>query len=212
MNIGEQLLTALSIYGLPILTGVVYIGCLGVPLPNALLLIASGSFIAGGQMQLWPVLIAASAASIAGDQTGYWVGRWAGTAALRRVHGALRERLEAAEQSARRWGAWGVFLSRWLITPLGPFVNLVSGASRYPWLNFLMWDILGEVLWVLLYVSLGRLIGVEVQSISALAGDLTWVTVAVVASGFLVWRLQRARRRRTEQQEPVEVLDRRRFE
>ena len=78
MNLGEQLLTALSLYGIPILASALFIGCIGVPLPNALLLIASGSFIAGGQMNGWTVLIVASVASIAGDVTGYIIGRWLG--------------------------------------------------------------------------------------------------------------------------------------
>jgi membrane-associated protein len=193
MNLGDQLLTALSLYGIPILAAVLFIGCVGVPLPNALLLIASGSFIAGGQMDLWTVMIVASAASIAGDVTGYILGRSAGHAALRRLSPKLKERLEKAEQSVRRWGAWGIFLTRWLITPAGPWVNLMSGASKYPWLRFVLWDVVGEVLWVVLYVSLGRVVASEVQAISALAGDIAWATLALVVAGLLSWRVLKSR-------------------
>jgi membrane-associated protein len=193
MNLGDHLLTALSLYGIPILAVVLYVGCVGVPLPNALLLIASGSFIAGGQMDPWTVMIVASAASIAGDVTGYILGRWTGRAALRRLSPKLRQRLEKAEQSVRRWGAWGIFLTRWLITPAGPWVNLMSGASKYPWLRFVLWDVVGEVLWVVLYVSLGRVVASEVQAISALAVDIAWATLALVVAGLLSWRVLRSR-------------------
>src|SRR5205814_7499598 len=98
MNLGEQLLTALSLYGIPILASALFIGCIGVPLPNALLLIASGSFIAGGQMNGWTVLIVASVASIAGDVTGYIIGRWLGLAALRRLAPKLHQRMDKAEE------------------------------------------------------------------------------------------------------------------
>jgi membrane-associated protein len=195
MNLGEQLLAALSFYGVPILAAVLYIGCLGLPLPSGVLLIASGSFIAGGQMNLWTVLIVASVASIAGDLTGYSVGRWAGHAALRRLSPKFKERLDAAERVGRKWGAWGIFLTRWLITPLGPWVNLLSGASEYPWPQFVIWDVLGECLWVFLYVSLGRMISGEVQAIGAVAGDITWVVLALTAAGVLAWRMIRLRRR-----------------
>lgn len=195
MNLGEQLLAALSLYGVPILAAVLYAGCLGLPLPSGLLLIASGSFVEGGQMNLWTVLIVASAASIAGDLTGYTVGRWIGHRALRKLNPKIAQRLDAAEQAARKWGAWQVFLTRWLITPLGPWVNLFSGASEYPWPQFVIWDVLGECLWVFLYVSLGRMISGEVQTIGALAADITWVILAVTVAGVLAWRMVRLRRR-----------------
>jgi membrane-associated protein len=194
MNLGEQLLTALSLYGLPILASVLFIGCVGVPLPNALVLIASGSFIAGGQMNGWTVFMVASAASIAGDVTGYLLGRWLGRAALRRLGPKMQTRMERAEESMRKWGAWGIFLTRWLITPIGPWVNMISGASKYPWPRFVLWDVLGEVLWVALYVSLGRVVASEVQAISSLAGDISWVMLALVVAGVLCWLVLRSRR------------------
>jgi membrane-associated protein len=202
MNLGEQLLTALSLYGIPILASVLFIGCLGAPLPNALLLIASGSFVAGGQMNLWTVLIVASAASIAGDVAGYLLGRWLGRRALHRLAPKLHQRMLRAEESLRKWGAWGIFLTRWLITPIGPWVNLISGASKYPWLRFVIWDVLGEVLWVALYVSLGRVVASEVQAISSLAGDISWVMLALVIAVVLCWLVLRSRR-----PSPVEVAE-----
>ncbi len=192
--IGEQLLAALLSYGLPILAVVMFVGCLGLPLPNALLLIASGSFSAAGGMNLWTVLTVASVSAIAGDLSGYAIGRWAGAALFRRLGRKLRNRLNKAEQSMREWGGWGVFLTRWLITPLGPFVNLVAGATHYPWPRFVLWDILGEILWVVLYVELGRLIAGEVQAVSALAGDISWITLAVAVTSILLWTILKSRR------------------
>jgi len=182
-------------YGLPILATVLFAGSIGLPLPGALLLIASGSFVAGGQMSLWPVVIAASVASIAGDLTGYSLGRWAGHAALRRGSPKLRARLDETERSIRKWGAWGIFLTRWLITPLGPWVNLISGASEVPWPQFLFWDVFGEILWVALYVTLGQVIAGEVQAVSALATDITWILLSLAVAGILAWRLVGIRRR-----------------
>lgn len=195
MNLGEQLLSLLAFYGIPILAAVLFAGGIGLPLPGTLLLIASGSFVAGGQMPLWPVLIVGSVAVIAGDLIGYSLGRWAGHAALRRVSPKLHERLDKTERSVRKWGPWGIFLTRWLITPLGPGVNLISGASEVPWPQFLVWDVCGEILWVVLYVSLGRFIAGEVQTISALSNDIVWILLSLAVAGILAWRLVEIRRR-----------------
>jgi len=195
MNLGEQLLSLLASYGLPILAAVLFTGCVGVPLPSALILIAAGSFIAGGQMSITTVLIVGSTAAIAGDLTGYAMGRWAGHAVMRRMTPKLREQMDRAERWVRRWGAWSIFLTRWLITPLGPAVNLISGASEVPWLQFVVWDVFGEILWVALYVSIGRAIEAEVQTISSVAYDIVWVLVCLAIAGLLAWRLVIIRRR-----------------
>ena len=54
------------------------------------------------------------------------------------------DRLEQAEARLRKWGGPGIFFTRWLVTPLGPAVNLISGFAGYSWLRFLIWDFLGN--------------------------------------------------------------------
>lgn len=207
MNLGEQLLAALSAYGLPILAAAVFVGSLGLPLPNALVLIAAGSFTAAGQMDLPSVILAATIASIAGDLLGYGVGRWAGDHVLNHIvkRPKMKSRLGELEAKVREWGGAGVFISRWLTTPLGPWVNLLSGISHYSFTHFLFWDVMGEVLWVVLYVSAGRIIGGEVQAIGALASDITWIFVPLVIAAILAWRmiLVWRKRPRTAREQPV---------
>jgi membrane protein DedA with SNARE-associated domain len=193
MNIGEQLLNALASYGVPILAAAMFVGCIGVPLPNALLLIAAGSFVAEGQMNLWAVIATCTIAAIAGDLAGYALGRWLGHAVLRRAGPKLKARLDDAETTVRKWDAWAVFLTRWLFTPLGPPVNFISGASQYAFASFLVWDVLGEVIWIILYVSLGRAVGHEVQAVTAMAGDVGWVLLAFTVVILLAWKVFRNR-------------------
>jgi hypothetical protein len=73
----------------------------------------------------------------------------------------------------------GIFLSRWLVTPLGPWLNLTSGIAGYSWPRFLFWDVTGEVLWVVIYVNLGKIFSDRVSALAELLGNLTWVIVGV---------------------------------
>jgi len=110
------------------------------------------------------VLTVASAGSVLGDQIGYGLGRWGGRLAegfSRKLGG--EEKLKSAEAFAKRWGGTGIFFSRWLVTPLGPWLNLTSGMAAYSWPRFVFWDVIGEVLWVVLYVMLGELFSDRVQ-------------------------------------------------
>ena len=62
--------------------------------------------------------------------------------------------------------------------------------TGYSWPRFLLWDVLGEVLWVVLYVMLGKLFSDRVQELSDLAGNLTWVVAGVLAIIVLGWKLR----------------------
>jgi membrane-associated protein len=192
MNLTEELLSALSIYGLPVIFGVTVVASIGVPLPISLLLVASGSFVEQGEMKLWPVVVLASSGAVLGDQIGYLIGRWGGRHLAFRISRRFKggeAGLLKAEAATRKWEGIGVFLTRWLLTPLGPWLNLTSGFTSYPWHRFVIWDVLGQVLWVVIYVSLGRIFSDRVQAMSEVLGNLTWVAVGVAAAILIGWRL-----------------------
>ena len=187
----EELLAALSQYGSPALFVITGAASLGLPLPVALLLVVTGSFVAQGFMDVWWAIALASAGSITGDLTGYMIGRWGGSRLLRRLSRLLGDpaRLKNEQKRAQRWGWAGVFFTRWLLTPLGPWINLASGASGYPWGKFLVWDVLGECLSVILYVTLGRVFSDRVMSLDSVLGELTWAMVALFVAVSLGWKL-----------------------
>jgi len=193
VSITDQLLAALSQYGLPVLFSVIVIAAAGVPLPISLMLVAAGSFVELGEMKLWQVIVVATSGVVLGDQIGYALGRWGGrrvTARMkRRKNGAAK--IAQAEAFAKRWGGAGIFFSRWLVTPLGPWLNLTSGMAGYPWNRFLCWDVFGELLWVFLYVMLGKIFSDRVQALVEILGNLGWVIVGLIATVILGWQLLR---------------------
>jgi len=197
MNLGEQLLAALVMYGLPLLCGATLVASVGAPLPISLLLIAAGSFADHGEMNVPAVIAVATLSAVAGDNFGFAIGRWGGRRLAARVSRWVggEEKLESAEARARQWGGPGIFLTRWLITPLGPFVNLVSGFAGYPWWRFLLWDFLGELLWVVMYVMVGNVFSHQVEALGSISSNATWAAVALLVSCFIAWKLYQSKRR-----------------
>jgi membrane protein DedA with SNARE-associated domain len=128
---------------------------------------------------------------VAGDQIGFAVGRWGGKKLIARFKGILgnAERLKKLDAKAKRWGGAGVFFSRWLVTPLGPWINLASGAANYSWLRFTLWDVLGESFGAFLFIWLGHVFSDRVQEVGTIFGDLTWAILGVLAAAFLGWKL-----------------------
>ena len=66
-----------------------------------------------------------------------------------------------------------------------------SGIGGYPWRRFLIWDVLGEVLWVVLYVGIGYAFSNRVQAIAEILGNLTWVMLGLIVAVILGWQLAR---------------------
>lgn len=193
MSFTDQLLAEILVHGVVLLFAVVAIAAVGVPLPVSLTLVAAGSFAKQGEMSLLPVILAGSLAAILGDQIGYGVSRWGGRRLIdrvtRRFGGA--EKIKRAEALSKKWGGPGIFFSRWLVTELGPWINVTSGISGYPWRRFLFWDAIGEVLWVVLYVMLGYIFSDRVQYIAEILGNLAWAILALIISIILGWKLFR---------------------
>ncbi|MGA2222201.1 MAG: DedA family protein [Verrucomicrobiia bacterium] len=192
MNVRDPLLAALAVSGYPVLFGVTAISSVGVPFPMTFMLIGAGSLVAQEEMNLWWVLVLASGGAVLGDQIGYGLARWGGRRLahkLGRKYKVGEASLKKAEAVSKKWGGTGVFFSRWLVTPLGPWLNVTYGITEYPWHRFLLWSVLGEVLWVAPYVLLGKLFSDRVQALSETLGNLTWVIIGLLASFALGWTL-----------------------
>ena len=187
----DYLLQWLSAYGLAAYFLILVISSAGIPFPITLMLIIVGSYVEQGEMELWQVLTIGVAGAVAGDQIGYAVGRFGGSRLVGRMshRAGGEEKVEKAKNFTKKWGGAGIFFSRWLITLFGPWINITSGAVRYPWGKFIFWDIAGEICWVLLYVMLGKIFSDRVQEISDLMGNLTWVIFGLVIAGLLGWNL-----------------------
>ncbi len=189
----DQLLGWLALYGIPALFGILVLTSAGFPFPDSLLMLAVGSFVEQGELKLWQVLVFGSAGAILGDQTGYCIGRFGGKRLVKRITDRFggADKIKKSHEFMEKWGGAGVFFSRWLVGPLGPWINISAGVTEYPWKHFIIWDILGEVLWVSLYVTLGMIFSDRVERISELLGDVTWVILGTLVAVFLGWKLLR---------------------
>ncbi|MXQ08075.1 DedA family protein [Alphaproteobacteria bacterium GH1-50] len=194
----ELLFGYVSVYGLPIVGLAAFLSCLAVPIPTFAVMLAAGAFAATGDLVLWQVLAVAWLAAVAGDQTGFRIGRWGGAPIVE----SLSKRptravlIERAMASIRKWGGTGVFFSTWLVAPLGPWMNLAAGASGMGWLRFTLWDGLGEAIWVCGYVGLGYLFGSELDRLTTLLGDWAGLTSSLAITallGVILWRTVRRR-------------------
>jgi membrane-associated protein len=128
-------------------------------LPGDSLLFAAGALAALGSLDLWLLVVLLIGAAILGDSVNYWVGAWIGPRAFSGNVRFLRtDYLERTRAFYEKHGGKTIILARFvpIIRTFAPFVAGV-GAMSYP--RFIVYNIIGAVLWVGLFVPLGYFFG-----------------------------------------------------
>jgi len=193
----ETLLALVPVWGLWLVAVATFASCLALPIPSSLVMLAAGGFVASGDLLLWQVAGAALVGAVAGDQAGYALGRIGGAPLVNhlRHHPGRAAVIGEAERMIARHGGSGVFLSRWLLSPLGPWVNFLGGAARMEHLRFTLAGIAGEGIWVGLYVGLGYGFADSIVALGQLLGSLSGLLAAGAVTVVLGLWLSRLLRR-----------------
>lgn len=151
-------------------------------LPGDSLLFAAGLFAQGDGFDIRLLLIVVWAAAILGDQCNYQIGRAFGHAIVEsgRVKAMTPERIEQCEKLLNKWGSPAVFLGRFFPF-VRTFVPFVAGLGGMRWLKFVVFNVLGGMVWSTLFVGLGFLFG----GIPAVQEHFELIVVAIVLISLL---------------------------
>ena len=148
-------------------------------LPGDSLLFAAGAVAAStGQLSiplLWVLLVVAA---ILGDAVNYWIGRRLGTRVFSDNARVLKtEYLRRTEAFFEKHGSKTIILARF--TPIvRTFAPFVAGVGRMNYGRFAMFNVIGAIAWVTIFLLLGYALG-NIQFIKDNLEILTLVIVAV---------------------------------
>ncbi|HTR63109.1 MAG TPA: DedA family protein [Candidatus Binataceae bacterium] len=176
----------------------VFIGNLGVPVPEETVLLAAG-FLAGREiLDLRWVYIITVASAVTGDCCGFILGRTGGQRLLTRLGDRFafaRHRYDRLQTFFHTHGSKAVFMARF-IAGVRFMAGPMAGAAGMPFWRFLGWNISGALVWCFIIVTVGYLLGDElfrVADIVHLASK--WVALAAVLAGIallIFWRRERS--------------------
>ncbi|MBI2958906.1 MAG: DedA family protein, partial [Betaproteobacteria bacterium] len=185
-TIGDEFLAALLVYGYPVLGLTLLLGAIGLPLPTGLSAAVAGSLVARGSMSWAWAGTTAVIASVLGDVVGYCLGRVLNREFLEqhgRWFGYTPARQARVESIFDRWGGASVLLSRTLASHLSAVLNLLAGASRYRLDAFVVFTVIGRLMWTSAYLGLGYGVGADLE---AAAGFLTNLSFFLISLAVLV--------------------------
>ncbi|MGW7594287.1 DedA family protein, partial [Streptomyces rubiginosohelvolus] len=123
---------------------------IGFFLPGDSLLFTTGLLVTTNviKQDLWLVCVAVAVAAILGDQAGYLFGRKVGPSLFRRPDSKLfkQENVEKAHEFFEKHGPKSLILARF-VPIVRTFTPIIAGVSRMNYRSFIIFNVIGGVLW-----------------------------------------------------------------
>jgi membrane-associated protein len=190
----EWTLTYLVAYGVPILIFISYFGSLGIPFPITMVIVAAGAFSRMGLLDWRLAMLACLLGAALADNSEYLLGRIAQPWLKRRF--GQKNIWRQAQTTINRQGGWAILLTRFWLMPLAPAVNVIAG-SRYPFVQFLFFDLVGQFFWVLLYGGLGYLFAAQWEWVSHALSAFSGLSVVAFFLAVAIYFLMQRRKTQT---------------
>ena len=135
-------------------------------LPGDSLLVTAGLFAAKGDLNIVWLNLALMAAAIAGDATGYWIGRRAGQALYSRPNSFFfrKQHLVKTHEFYEKHGGKTIVIARF-VPIIRTFAPVVAGAAEMTYRQFALYNIAGGIGWVASMTLIGYFLGRAVPDI-----------------------------------------------
>ncbi|HET9426153.1 MAG TPA: VTT domain-containing protein [Gemmatimonadaceae bacterium] len=183
----------LARYGYIFIALFMFIESIGVPIPGESALITAAAVAGSGALSIVGVFFAALIGNVLGGMTGYWMGVRGGHAIVARFGRVLRindERMQKAHVFFEKHGASALIVGRY-IAVVRSFLGIFAGVSEMPRRKFLLYNLIGGIIWSLTFCIVGYFFGRNLPALKRELGRVGLVMGIVVGLVILLvvgWR------------------------
>jgi len=127
-------------------------------LPAWAALVGIGALIAAGEINFWPIWVAAAVGASLGDWLSYWIG-WKLKHTVQHIWPLSRhpELIPKGEAFMKKWGVAGIFIGRFF-GPLRASVPLVAGIFEMPFWQSQIANVVSAFVWAAALLTLGDVV------------------------------------------------------
>jgi membrane-associated protein len=163
-------------------------------LPGDSLLITAGLVAATGVLNIWWLNILLVVAAVAGDSTGYAIGRRIGPRLFTREKSRLfnPRHVERTRRFYARYGAKTIVIARF-VPIVRTFAPVVAGVGEMEYRRFVTYNVVGGVGWVVSMTWAGYLLG---QAIPNIGRHIHIIVVVVIVLSLVPIGIEVLRERR----------------
>ena len=149
-------------------------------LPGDTLLFSAGILAAAGHLPIIPTIAIIALAAIAGDNTGYHIGRKLGPRLFRKEDGIIfrKDLILKAEKFYEKYGTKTLLIAHF-IPVVRSFVPVAAGAGKMDYKRFVIFDAIGDILWVTSITLLGYFVGSRIPGIQKMVEPILLIIVLI---------------------------------
>jgi membrane protein DedA with SNARE-associated domain len=209
-----DLTSLIARHGYAIVTVIVFAEAIGLPVPAALALVVAGAATAGHILRAEILVPAALFVMVLGDTLLFWAGRYSGWALLGflcKVSANPETCILRSAESFYKRGKTTLVVAKFIpgVNTMGP---PLAGSMKMPFGQFLRFDLMGGLLYIMAYFGLGFLgrdflkaIGTTFQ-VAGHAIEEVFLVAIVVYVAYRLWLVQKNRVYRVVPRVQVEEL------
>jgi membrane-associated protein len=164
-------------------------------LPGDSLLFAIGAFAARGSFDFWTISLTLLGAAIIGDSLNYSIGKYIGPKIFSKYDSKIlnKEHLNKAHAFYEKYGAKTIIIARF-IPIIRTFAPFVAGIGLMSYRRFMIYNIVGALLWIFSFIPLGYFFG----NLPFVQKNFKVVILAIIVISVLpaiieFWRSRKAR-------------------
>ncbi len=156
------------------------------PVPSEVVMAFSGYLALSNQLPVYLsipsyllVLIAGTLGNAVGASAAYAIGLYGGSPAIMRFGKYIRldeKSLDRTEKWFNKYGEISVFITR-LIPIFRTFISIPAGLAEMKFTKFLLFTLLGTVIWDSVLIYVGYLLGNSWKNILGLFNDYTYIAI-----------------------------------
>lgn len=185
LDLNSTLQGASALIAILIVAGIVFAESgllIGFFLPGDTLLFGAGLLASQGEIPIIPLILAIIAAAIIGDNVGYSIGRRAGHRLFKKHDSLLfkHEHIERAEKFYEKHGGKTIIIARF-VPVVRTFAPMVAGIGKMPRSRFMLFNVVGGILWGAGVTLLGYWFG---QRIPHLDKYIELVLLGIIVASF----------------------------
>jgi len=150
-------------------------------LPGDSLLFAAGTFAATGSLDVTLLFVLLTTAAIAGDTVNYWIGHYIGPKVFSKETRFIKKKyLERTHNFYEKHGGKTIIIARF-VPIIRTFAPFVAGVGAMTYSKFILYNIVGGIVWVVIFVFGGYYFG----NIPAVKNNFSLVIIVIIVISVL---------------------------
>jgi membrane-associated protein len=193
----DSLIAMIGQYGYAALFFALWLGIVGMPIPDEGIVMIGGAVTSSGILKPFPAFLLTYLGVVSGLSLGYVLGRWIGTPVLERLRRKQKMAvyLDKSEKLIDRYGSYALVIS-YFFPVIRHIIPYLVGINKMTFRRYALISYSTGLVWTLLFFITGYLVGDHVKDAIALVERygyrLLWVPLVMLVVLIIIkkWKKQ----------------------